>query len=953
MFGVLVTIHSIAILLILSSLVVMFRGESTYSQKLLIFVMIAELVQNGGYILEIFSKSMEEALLAVKIEYLGSSVVVVFYMMFIRHYCGYKESRLYERLLLVEALVVIILVWTTPMHNIYYSSIDFVDSGLFPHLILEYSGLYILHAICGIVIPWIIIAVTLVISYIREREEKKKKNLMLIILGTVFAFVIFAMYMFGVFNGYDPTAVTMAFMLSLMVVCVWNRKDYDLTRAASNTVLNALEECVITLNQDFKVLSYNNSAKDMFPDIVTYMYVNNIIDFPTQVFEEQEKDNFIVRNRHYDGHVSKLRDMDGELRGYTILITDVTETYNQIKYISDMREKAEAASKAKTSFLANMSHEIRTPMNAVVGLSELIIEESRGRKMYDYACEIKSAALNLLSIINDILDLSKVEAGKMELIKEEYYTQIFVQDVVNLVKVAAAQKGLKMNLELSDDIPRVLYGDEGRIRQILINILNNAIKFTKQGYVKLSVSGRYTENGRYELTYIVEDTGIGIRKEDFKNIFENFQQLDMNINRKNEGTGLGLAITRSLVQLMDGDISLESEYGKGTTFTVKLIQEVKDTKTIKEEPVTREDLQQTDKRMFKCEGYRVLAVDDNLINRKIVVAMMQEYDFEVDESDSGKKAIELAKGKAYDMILMDHMMPEMDGIEATRIIRSECPFNSSSIIVALTANAIEGAKEMYLSNGFEDFLAKPFERIQLHDLLSKWIPDSKKLYVDNEVKADKISEDELAEIFMSGVDVRDAIKKRNCNIKDYLELLNLFYLEGQNKKSYMRQLFFEGDYKNYGIEAHALKSAAANIGAYNLSEKAKELEFAVKEDRIDDVFQNYNSLEVSYENILTEIENVLKKKEFGMFQNKNNQYLEQVDKNFVVGNISDILSKLESFKPKEALAGINNLLKYDIDESIREKLNYVANLLSLYEDDKAEDELHKLVDMYGVEKEID
>ncbi|MBO5425496.1 MAG: response regulator [Lachnospiraceae bacterium] len=634
------------------------------------------------------------------------------------------------------------------------------------------------------------------------------------------------------------------------------------------------------------------------------------------------------------------------MRGYTILISDVTETYNQIKYISDMREKAEAASKAKTAFLANMSHEIRTPMNAVVGLSELIIEESRGRKMYDYACEIKSAALNLLSIINDILDLSKVEAGKMVLVKDAYYTQIFIQDIVNLVKVAAAQKGLQLKVDMSEDLPYRLDGDEGRIRQILINILNNAIKFTKNGYVRFSIEGQYIDDNRYELCFVIEDTGIGIRKEDFKNIFESFQQLDMNINRKNEGTGLGLAITRSLVQLMDGSIDIDSEYGKGTTFTVKLVQEVVDTKTIKEEPVTREGLQETDRRMFKSEGYRVLVVDDNIINRKIVVAMMKEYDFDIDDCDSGKKAIELAKEKAYDMVLMDHMMPEMDGVEATRIIRSECSLNSDATIIALTANAIEGAREMYLSNGFEDFLAKPFERIQLHELLNKLIDDIKKQYVENIVKADKISEDQLAEIYMNGIDVRDAIKKRNCTIEDYLELLNLFYLEGKNKKPYMRQLFFDGDYKNYGIEAHALKSAAANIGAYKLSEKAKELEFAVKEDKIEDVFQNYNTLDIDYGNILDEIESVLRKKEYGKFQNRDDQQLVEADMNFIVGNISQILSKLESFKPKEALAGINELLSYNMNEDIRDGLNQVVTLLSLYEDDKAEEELHKLVNAY-------
>lgn len=947
MFDVLVVIQLVAIFLILYSLIVMFRGEATYSQKLLIFVMIAELLQNLGYLLEIFARDLESAFLAVKVEYLGSSVVVIFYMMFIRHYCGYKENRLYERLLLVEALVIVILVWTSPGHTIFYSSVKFVETGLFPHLVLEYSVIYIIYTLCAIIIPWCIISYTLVTSYIKEKEEKRKKNLMLVIMGTVFAFVIFAVYMFGLFRGYDPTPVTMAFMLSLMVILVWNRKDYDLTKAASNIVLNALNECVITLDQQFKVLNYNYSASRIFPDIKNYMYVKDIEGFPVQVFDDKEKDNFIINDRYYEGHVSELKDIDKDVRGYTILITDMTETYNQIASINQMREKAEAASKAKTAFLANMSHEIRTPMNAVVGLSELIIEESRGRKMYDYACEIKSAALNLLSIINDILDLSKVEAGKMVLVDDDYYTQILIQDTVNLVKVAAAQKGLQMKLDMSDELPHILHGDEGRIRQILINLLNNAIKFTKHGYVRLAVTGKYLEYGKYELEFLVEDTGIGIREEDFKHIYESFQQLDMNINRKNEGTGLGLAITKSFVQLMEGSIEVSSEYGKGTKFTVRIVQDVISNKTIKDEPVTRESLQTTDRRMFMCEGYKVLAVDDNIVNRKIVVAMMKEYGFDIDESDSGKRAIELAKEKSYDMILMDHMMPEMDGVEATRIIQSQCPLNSSAIIVALTANAIAGAKEMYLSNGFKDFLAKPFERIQLHELLSKWIPESQKTYVTTQVEEDKISEDELAELFMSGVNVRDVIKKRDCSIEDYLELLNLFYLDGCNKKDYMRKLFFDGDYKNYGIEAHALKSAAANIGAMNLSEKAKELEFAVKEDRIEYIFQNYNDLDIAYDSILKEIERVLKKKNYGQFSNQSNQELRQADEKYIIEKIVSILEKVEAFKPKEAAEDINELLTYDMLEDIRVRLNQVATLLSLYEDDKAEEELHSLLNMYA------
>ncbi len=947
MFDILVVIQVISIFLILYSLIVMFRGESTYSQKLLIFVMIAELVQNAGYLLEIFADNMEAAFLAVKIEYLGATVIVIFYMMFIRHYCGYRENRLYERTLLVVAFIIVLLVWTSPSHELFYSSVEFVQTGMHPHLVLKYSVIYMLYVGFSILTPWCIISYTLVKSYLKEKEEKRKKNLLFVILGTAFSFVIFLLYLMGFFNGYDPNPTAMALMLSLMVILVWNRKDYDLTKAASNTVLNALEECVITLDQSYKVLSFNLSAARIFPDIKNYIYIGDVDRFPLQVFEKKEKDSFVINDRCYEGHVSELKDIDKDVRGYTILITDVTETYNQIASINQMREKAEAANKAKTAFLANMSHEIRTPMNAVVGLSELIIEESRGRKMYDYACDIKSAALNLLSIINDILDLSKVEAGKMVLADEDYYTQILIQDTVNLVKVAAAQKGLKMKLDMSDELPHILHGDEGRIRQILINLLNNAIKFTKYGYVRLAVSGIYTEYGKYELKFVVEDTGIGIREEDFKHIYESFQQLDMNINRKNEGTGLGLAITKSFVNLMNGSIEVESEYGKGTRFIVKIIQDVISNKTIKDEPVTRESLQKTDMRMFICEGYKVLAVDDNIVNRKIVVAMMKEYGFDVDESDSGKRAIELAKEKSYDMILMDHMMPEMDGVETTRIIREQCPLNDSAIIVALTANAIAGAREMYLSNGFKDFLAKPFERVQLHEMLNKWIPETQKNYITTDVKEDKISEDELAEIYMSCVDARDVIKKRDCNINDYLELLNLFYLDGKNKKAYMRQLFFDADYKNYGIEAHGLKSAAANIGANQLSEMAKELEFAVKEDRMDYIFQHYNDLDMAYETLLNEIEKVLKKKNYGQFSNNDKQQLQHADEKYIISRIEAVLEAVESFKPKQAMEDIKELLTYYMQEDMSLRLNQVETLLSLYEDDKAEEELRALIDMYS------
>ena len=867
MFDLMIAVHILSIFMVLSSLIVMFRGEATYGQKLLSYFMISELVHSSGYLLELFSKTIEEAMIAVKFEYLGSSVVAIFYMMFIRHYCGCKERRLFERIILLLALVGVIMVWTSPAHTLFYKSIGFEIVDFNYRLVLEYGPFFYLHCLIAIVIPWLVVAWTLFDTVRREKEKKKRKNLYMIIGGSFIAFFVFVIYTLGFFNSYDPTPVTMATMLSVMTIFVWNRKDYNLTKAAANNVLQALNDGVITIDEYFKVISYNETAEKVFPDISMYRTIGEISEFPLQVLVEEDKNEFIVEGRNYEGHISRLRDVDGDVRGYTILFTDVTDIVEHIKSINLMREKAEAANHAKSQFLANMSHEIRTPMNAIVGLSELIIEESRGRKMYDYACDIKSAALNLLGIINDILDLSKVEAGKMELVNDDYYVQILVQDTVNMIKIAAAQKGLKVNVDLAKDMPYQLNGDVGRIRQVLINLLNNAIKFTRQGSVSMRVSGLFVDDENYQMHFEIQDTGIGIKEEDMEHIYESFQQLDMNINRKVEGTGLGLAITRNLVQLMGGDIQVESEYGKGTTFRVVMMQKVVTKETIKDNPITREALKKADMRMFESEGFRVLVVDDNIINRKVVVRMMEEYKFDIHEADSGKKAIELAGENKYDMILMDHMMPEMDGIEATGIIRTESQLNHDTTVIALTANAIAGAKDMYMANGFQDFLAKPFERVQLHELLGKWIPSNKKKYSTELVHEEKVSEDELAGIFMEGVNLRDAVKKNDGDLKSYLDLINAFYVDGNKKVVELEKLLDTGDYQTYGVEAHALKRSAANIGADRLSNKAEYHEMAVKDNKFDYVTEYHNELIVSYKKILSEIEKVLKKKKHGEFEN--------------------------------------------------------------------------------------
>ena len=864
MFGVLVGFHIFGIILMIYSLFIMFRGESTYAQKLVIYFIVAEIVQNAGYLLELFSKSQAEALLAVKFEYIGSSLVVIFYMMFIRHYCGMKERIVFERALLLCAALGVVMVWTSPAHSFYYKEISFVCTGLFPHLELSYGPGFFIHTGFTVVIPWLAVLHAFVYTMITDKQKSKQINLIWIILGTMFSFVVFVMYVLRVFpGGYDPTSITMAYMLSLMVIFIWNRKDFNLTRAAANTVLNSLGDCMITLDENYKVLIYNSAAKELFPNIKIYQKVEEVEGFPIRFFEGESRYEFEIGDKHYESHLRPIEDFEHIVRGYTVLIMDVTSTYEYIKEVTEMREKAEEANRAKSDFLANMSHEIRTPMNAVVGMSELIIEESRGRKMYDYACNIKSAALNLLSIINDILDLSKVEAGKMELVEDEYFVQVLIQDTVNLVQMAAEQKGLQMKVQLAEDIPYKLYGDEGRIRQVLINILNNSIKFTKEGYVSIAVSSVYSNENEICLRFVIEDTGIGIKQEDMDSIFESFRQLDMNKNRKTEGTGLGLAITKKLVTLMQGDIQVESEYGSGTCFTIQIKQRVLDMRTVKDMPMTQHAAEAKKGQMFVCKNYRVLVVDDNVINRKVATAMLASYGFQIHEASSGKAAIELVKKNVYDMIFMDHMMPEMDGVEATQIIREECKETAGqTIIIALTANAIRGAKEMYLENGFEDFLSKPFERIQMHDILDRWIPQELRDFVDAVVEENKASEDDIAEIFMSGVNVRKVIMSDDLSIEEYLNMIHQFKLDSDKRKPLLCKLAQEKKMEQYAMEVHALRGAAAKIGAENLSSEAKMHEKAIHQGEFGYIDEQYAQLVLYYDRVLQEIERVLRKKQY-------------------------------------------------------------------------------------------
>lgn len=621
---------------------------------------------------------------------------------------------------------------------------------------------------------------------------------------------------------------------------------------------------ILVFDTGYRLQIANDAAAD-FLDINPSILPQKAISIP-QLFDVNENsvftfpgscqniDSMCQRNHLYCSLViNKIQDRYHDIIGYIIIITDLTERMKTMQKLEEAKQEAESANRSKSAFLANMSHEIRTPMNAIMGFSELILKMDIDQKVREYVTDIKKSCQNLLAVINDILDISKLTSGKAELSCTNYYTGTLLQDVFHIIDIQACKKGLKFVMDIDPGTPHELYGDKTRIRGILINVLNNAVKYTEKGEVTFTVKVLEQSGDTVKLAYIISDTGIGIRESAIPHLFESFARLDPEKTKDIEGTGLGLAIVNGYVQLMGGDIKVDSTYGRGSTFTIILSHKIIDSKPMECLSASPQNNSSLNTREMKILNTRVLVTDDNQINLKVISNTLEYYGFQVDTASNGADAIAMCSQTEYDMVFMDQMMPGMDGIETMRRIRSisaHYATGGSGKIIVLTANAIAGMRKELMEKGFDEYLGKPLNFSELERVITQFIDTDKIVTGSLPVRNAGSS---LAEL-LPDINVDAGIQHCGGDYALYLEVLQLLHDSSPGQLTELKSLCEKRDFTSFTIQIHSIKGQLLNIGHASLAETARKLEYASREERYEYVDAQLESFIQKYEKLLIQLE---------------------------------------------------------------------------------------------------
>ena len=782
-------------------------------------------------------------------------------------------------------------------------------------------------------------------SYCSQRSMPNKGKIHFLMIAAMLSpMLLLSLRILKILKGDDPTPLGILLSCIFMSIAVVKYGLFDPVKNAKNYIIDNLKEAVIVTDADHRFLFLNSMADKIITSINKEQGYST--DDKIYAFIQGSQDFFDWKDRHYQVEETVLKDNE-LIQGYMMTIVDVTKIIEQNHLMKRLVLQTEDANRAKTNFVSNMSHEIRTPMNSIVGITEILLRSRHSPKEQEYLLNIQRSGRVLLTIINDVLDCSKMEAGKMQLFDEPYDTCSLFHDLRISMENRIGHSGLELIYDIDQDIPCKLKGDMGRIRQVIINLVNNAIKYTEKGSVRFSVHVRQKNTDKVMLYYEVADTGIGIRKEDQKILFDAFQRVEMDRNRYVEGTGLGLTISQNLVNMMGGVIEVESEYGKGSRFFFTIEQTIIDPTPVSAVNYNGQKDNVTEKEaecLFIAPEAHILLVDDNELNLVVAKELLKPLRMQIDTAENGLQAVKMVRGSQYDLVLMDHMMPVMDGIEAAKAIRALPEDKYQKLpIIALTANAMVDARKEFLNAGMNGFVAKPIDFARICNQLKLWLPKDLVRDVPKE-EAKKLLADDLSDREIQPEDPQMGFSfeegVNHCGSKAALmKTIRIFYRTIDSKANKIEQCLKEGLIGDYVIEVHALKSSALLIGAVPLSEAAKELEdygkqgkTEVLEEKTPDVLTLYRDLKNILRPYAEKEEDAKKEFSDGEWITALQQ-IHQCIEQFDLDGVDQIMEQLEEYQVPECIReSMDQLRVYVADVSMEEIMELTDTMTGLLRD---------------------
>ncbi len=798
--------------------VVIARARPTRIQGRCFALMSAYIIYSLAFFIELNTSEISVLAVCCKLEYFGLCVLTVTNMWFCSEFCRLRIPAWVYIFCAVMSVFIVGLLFTIEFHSLMYEKMEMVYNGYFYQCKMTHGPLYW--------VPYAFFTLTngaLIVSCATHYSRYKgvdRKRVALVLIGLSLPLLATLAHSLELFGNLDVLGLGLFGAVLCFSLTIIRYNYFDSVQAATDNVINYGSEGLVVISLDGEVLFANRRAREIFPRV---RVSHNASDDPALMHALEQGGGEVSAGEFiYSVRVEDI--CEGErMQARMVWLIDMTQYYlytNELKRISELAEKANSF---KSAFLSNMSHEIRTPMNAILGMNEMILRESSEKGVQEYANNIDRAGRALLSIINDVLDISKIEAGKLEFHYARYEISALLNDVINMSYQQAHDKGLYYKVEVDPDIPHLLIGDEARIRQVLLNLVSNATKYTREGGFTLKASYQGTDDARrIMLVFTITDTGVGIREEDLPQLFKDFQRLDLAANHAIQGTGLGLSITKQLVEKMGGYVLVESIFGEGSIFTVVIPNTVESFHPIGLFSQVMHS-SSTGKRKEHIETFtapdaHILVIDDNEMNLMVVRGLLRGTKVQLDEAVSGQEGIELTQKNHYDLVLLDHMMPGLNGVDTLRIMR-EKGLAENIPVIALTANALTGARESYIKAGFIDYIPKPIDPSKLERSIASYLPSSLVHYT---LKQDE--ERSVSDIHIEGVDVPSGVYYVGGSLESYNDLLSAYVRVTSANLEKLEAYAFAGDLANYQILVHSLKSTSAGVGAGALAAHAAQHE---------------------------------------------------------------------------------------------------------------------------------